>query len=150
VSGAPAQATDFGAQVTGGFTAPVYGYDAARVPWRLAVDACVNGGTATNLVNNLTSFFSGKYSSGDLINLLVAGWYSGGNPASNAISNQVSFIGPVGVGAMVNSSRANMRDRAFRAALDILENPEYNRTYYPTTVGLMTLLVLSGNALNPN
>ena len=38
---------------------------------------------------------------------------------------------------------------AFRAVLDILENPEFNRTYYPTTLGLISLLTLSGNFPHP-
>jgi endo-1,4-beta-D-glucanase Y len=149
--GTPIRAEDVGAQVTGGFTAPVYGYDAARVPWRLGLDACANGNSqATSLLTPLLSFFASQYSNGDEIDLLKAGWYSGGVDAGDlSILNQMSFIGPVGVAAMAVSSRSNMRDRAFRAVLDIIENPEFNRTYYPTTLGLITLLTMSGNLPHP-
>jgi hypothetical protein len=35
--------------------------------------------------------------------------------------------------------------RAFRAVLVFLESVEFNRTYYPSTVGLISLLEMSGN-----
>jgi endo-1,4-beta-D-glucanase Y len=149
-NGQPRQAGDFGAQVTGNFTAPVYGFDAARVPWRLGVDACANGrSTGQTLLSSLLSRFASLYNNGDSIDLIDSGFYAGPSVAANAYQNQIAFIGPVGVGAMAVSSHANMRDRAFRAVLDIIENSEYNRTYYPTTLGLITLLTMSGNMPNP-
>ncbi len=152
LDGTPVDGSSIGAKVTGGFTGPVYGYDAARVPWRLGLDACTNGEDqkAVDILTPLLTFFAdyATHQDGDRIDLLVAGWQNGG-PAIDAVSNQVSFIGPVGVGAMAVSARANMREMAFRAVLDILENPEYNQTYYPTTLGLITALTMSGNLLHP-
>ena len=57
---------------------------------------------------------------------------------------QGSYIGPVGAGAMATGNAA-MRDRAFRTMLDILESGDFNHTYFPSTVGLLTLLMMSGN-----
>jgi endo-1,4-beta-D-glucanase Y len=151
VSGAPRVAGDFGAQVTGGFTEPVYGYDAARVPWRLGLDACANGsGDASSILGNLVGFFANEYDNGNDIDVMYAGWYASG-PATGAtgyIQNQVSYIGTLGVGAMAVGN-TTMRDRAFRAVLDSMEPPEFNRTYYPTTLGLVSLLALSGNFPHP-
>lgn len=142
--------TAFNATVTGNFTeGPVYGYDAARVPWRLGLDACVNDDPdAKARLTALLSFFANEYEDGDKIDTLLAGWYAG-HVASNAAESQVSFIGPVGVGAMAIAGRDNMRDRAFRSVLDIMENPEFNRTYYPATLGLITLLTMTGNFPHP-
>jgi hypothetical protein len=42
-----------------------------------------------------------------------------------------------------------MRDRAFRAMLDVLESGDFNHTYFPSTVGLLTLLAMSGNFPTP-
>jgi hypothetical protein len=50
----------------------------------------------------------------------------------------------MGVAGMAMNNAA-MRDRAFRAMLDILENGDFNHTYFPSTVGLITALIMSGN-----
>ena len=57
---------------------------------------------------------------------------------------QGSFIGPLGVGAMAAGNSA-MRDRAMRTILDILENGDFNHTYFPSTVGFLSLLAMTGN-----
>ena len=42
-----------------------------------------------------------------------------------------------------------MRDRAFGAMLDVLESGDFNHTYFPVTVGLLTVLAMSGNFPTP-
>ncbi|MEI9938265.1 MAG: glycosyl hydrolase family 8 [Pseudomonadota bacterium] len=124
------------------------GYDAARVPWRLGMDACLGGGNTTAL-KAIVDFFAAKYDAGASIDLMKAGWIkSSGAVHPKAIDMQGSFIGPMGVGGMAMSNTA-MRDRAFRAMLDILQSGDYNHTYFPTTVGLLSLLAMSGNFPTP-
>jgi len=126
------------------------GYDAARVPWRLGMDACLGGGNTTGL-KAIVDLFASKYDAGASIDLLKAGWYkSSGLVHTNAkkVSMQGSYIGPMGVGGMAMGNSA-MRDSAFRALLDILESGDYNHTYFPSTVGLLSLLALSGNFPTP-
>jgi len=126
------------------------GYDAARVPWRLGMDACLNGGNTSGL-KAIVDLFASKYDAGASIDLMKAGWMkTSGAVHMNAIkvSNQGSYIGPIGVGAMAMGNTV-MRDRAFRALLDILESGDYNHTYFPSTVGLLSLLALSGNFPTP-
>jgi len=117
------------------------GYDAARVPWRLGMDACVSGDNTT-AVKSIATFFGGKYPS---IDLMVAGLIKGsGAEHSKAQYMQASYIGSMGVAGMATGNAA-MRDRAFRTILDILDSGDFNHTYYPTTVGLLTLLALAGD-----
>ena len=126
------------------------GYDAARVPWRLGMDACLGGGNTTGL-KAIVDLFASKYDAGASIDLMKAGWYkTSGLVHTNAkkVSNQGSYIGPMGVGAMAMGNTV-MRDRAFRALLDIMESGDYNHTYFPSTVGLLSLLALSGNFPTP-
>jgi len=126
------------------------GYDAARVPWRLGMDACLNGGNTSGL-KAIVDLFASKYDAGASIDLMKAGWYkTSGLVHTNAkkVSNQGSYIGPMGVGGMAMGNTV-MRDRAFRALLDILESGDYNHTYFPSTVGLLSLLALSGNFPTP-
>jgi len=141
-----------GAQVTSEIqdAGGAMGYDSARVPWRLGMDACINGSSAdTTAVKSIVSFFAGKYDAGASIDLMKAGWIkSSGAVHPKAIDMQGSYIGPMGVGGMA-AGNAAMRDRAFRAMLDILENGDYNHTYFPSTVGLLSLLAMSGNFPTP-
>jgi len=127
------------------------GYDAARVPWRLGMDACLNSSADTAALKAIVSFFAGKYDSGATIDLLKAGWIKGSgtvHPKAANINMQGSFIGPMGVGGMATGNTA-MRDRAFRTMLDILQSGDYNHTYFPSTVGLLSLLAMSGNFPTP-
>jgi len=93
--------------------------------------------------------FASKYDAGATIDLMKAGWIkSSGAVHPKAIDMQGSYIGPMGVAGMATGNTA-MRDRAFRAMLDLLENGDYNHTYFPSTVGLLTLLAMSGNFPTP-
>ena len=124
------------------------GYDAARVPWRLGMDACLGGDNTTGL-KAIVDFFAAKYDAGASIDLLKAGWIkTSGAVHASAVNMQGSYIGPMGVGGMAMGNTV-MRDRAFRALLDILESGDYNHTYFPSTVGLLSLLALSGNFPTP-
>jgi endo-1,4-beta-D-glucanase Y len=128
------------------------GYDAARVPYRLALDVCLNGSSAqTTALSAIVTYFAGKYDMGASIDLMRAGWYKrfdGPFSADIAKAMQGSFIGPMGTAGMAMNNAA-MRDRAFRTMLDVLESGDFNHTYFPTTVGLITLLMMSGNFPTP-
>jgi hypothetical protein len=93
----------------------------------------------------MVTFFAGQYDMGASIDLMKAGWYKAkAGPHPNAKDVQGSFIGPMGVAGMA-AGNAAMRDRAMRALLDIMESGDFNHTYFPSTVGLISLLILSGN-----
>ena len=94
-------------------------------------------------------FGLGAGDSGASIDLMKAGWYkTTGQPHPMSKDLQGSYIGPIGAGAMAMSNAA-MRDRAFRTMLDILESGDFNHTYFPSTVGLLTALMMSGNFPTP-
>ena len=80
---------------------------------------------------------------------MKAGWDKRtGEPHHEPVDCQGSFIGPMGVAGMAVGNAA-MRDRAFRAMLDILESGDFNHTYFPSTVGFLSLLIMSGNFPTP-
>jgi endo-1,4-beta-D-glucanase Y len=121
-------------------------FDGARIPWRLGFDACTGGTAAskallTSLMSNL--FSKGGVENGDRIDLITAGWTAAG-PTSGAVANSSAFLGPVGVGAMGIGDQEAL-DRAFIATLDIMERPEYYGTYFQQTVGMLSVLMMSGN-----
>jgi hypothetical protein len=150
-SGAPKSAAEVNAQVFSGLDGKVLGYDGARVAWRLGLDVCTGGAEGKSPLNTMITFFSSKYDNGDSINFMKAGWVKdSGQPHTKSVDCQGSFIGPMGVAGMaVGSSGDKFRDTAFRAMLDILDYGDFNHTYFPSTVGFLTLLLMSGNFPTP-
>lgn len=124
-------------------SAPCSAYDASRVPWRMAYDACMGDATSRTMATTITNTYAGKYPAGR-IDLLQAGFNAQGQNTSTAVRNEMAFIGTVGTAAQA-ANNAVVRDRAFRTTLDIIERPEYYKTYYSTSLGLLTLLMMSGN-----
>ena len=111
--------------------------NSARVAGRLGLDVCLGGGNNTAL-KAIVDFFAAKYDAGASIDLMKAGWYkTTGQPHPMSKDLQGSYIGPIGAGGMAMGNAA-MRDRAFRVMLDILESGDFNHTYFPSTVGLLT------------
>ncbi len=110
------------------------GYDAARVPWRLGMDACL-GSTDTTALKSIATLFNTKYPSIDIDEGRLH-QELGRNPLG--CRGDASLVHRTdGCGGMATGNTA-MRDRAFRTLLDIMENGDFNHTYYPTTEGMLT------------
>jgi hypothetical protein len=125
------------------------GYDAAIVPWRLGWDVCTGSSDGTASLTKIITFFASKYDNGDTIDFLKAGWVKDtGLPHAQSVDCQASFIGPMGVAGMaVGGETGNkFRDRAFRGVLDLLDDGDFNHKFFPSTIGLQTLLFMSGNS----
>ncbi len=125
---------------------PCLAYDGARVPWRLGFDVCTGGSTQAMLetiINKLKTSADPDVKGGARMDLVTAGWNANG-PNTGGSPNAMAFLGPVAVGAWALGD-AEARDRAFRAALDAMERPEYYETYYQATVGLLSVLMITGN-----
>lgn len=151
-TGAARSGAEVGAMVVSPIDGQSMGYDAARVPWRLGLDLCTGGMEASTSLNRIISFLAPKYDNGDTINFMKAGWVKGtGAPHQKAVDNQATFIGPMGVAGMAvgGANGAKFRDRAVRAVLDVLDYGDFNHTYFPSTVGFLTLLLMTGNFPTP-
>jgi hypothetical protein len=125
--------------------APCLAFESARTPWRLGFDLCFDSqgmGVMGGMLDKLLSTDS-TLADGARIDTIEAGWNSSG-PLAEGVGNAMAFIGPLGVAGM-GLNDATTRDRAFRATLDIIERPEFYKTYYQTTLGLIALLTMSGN-----
>lgn len=116
-------------------------YDASRIPWRVGYDVCFDGAgsaLAGRIVTKFNTYYAGR------IDLLEAGWNTAGNPTAGAVPNEMAFLGTVAVAAWATDNATN-RDRAFYAALDLLELREYYKKYYSTSLGLLTTVLMTGN-----
>jgi endo-1,4-beta-D-glucanase Y len=142
----------------GAATDLIYQYDAHRVPWRVGLDACWNGSSsAKSFLTKISGFFAGiaatSGANGGGLGRLVDLYDLNGAAAPNAAPNSMSLIGSAAVGAMsgsnssfVNSAWQILLDGENRATLDVAKaGSQSGYSYYNATVGLLTMLSLSGN-----
>jgi endo-1,4-beta-D-glucanase Y len=121
-----------------------YGYDAARTPWRIAQDACwYNEARAKAYLGRVATFFKGVGPSAikDGYNL------DGSNPGMYVSS---AFEGPVGNAAMAASGDyADFIRQIYGRVSSVTKtgtSSAYN--YYNASVGLLSLMLMTGNMAN--
>jgi hypothetical protein len=125
------------------------GYDAARFPLRVGLDTCTGGTEGAYVRTMIAAYrsFDRTFESGN-VRFLPSGFGADGKPSSVEPSFEMALIGSVGVGAMA-AGDTEARDQAFRAVLDLIERPEFYKTSYSSSLGLITLLMMSGNWPTP-
>jgi hypothetical protein len=147
----------------GGCTGPdgsgndvLYQYDSHRIPMRIGLDYCWNGtAAAKTYVDKITSFFATNAQAGkDGIGRISDLYNTSGSAASGSAPNSASIIGTAAVGAMASGTQKAWLDDAYQAVFDMttratMAPPDSSGktpySYYNATVGLLTLLMLTGN-----
>lgn len=137
----------------GAATDTLYQYDSHRIPWRIGLDYCWNGGAAAkSYLAKTSAFFQSQTSGGvaklpDILNL-------DGTPGTGPAPNSSSILGTAAVGAMSDPAYKTFLDDAYQSVFDQVTRgtmaPVDNAgktpySYYNATVGLLTLLTMSGN-----
>jgi endo-1,4-beta-D-glucanase Y len=140
-----------------------YQYDSHRTPWRIGLDVCWNGASTASAgktyIDKVVGFFAGASATAGLSSLADIYTTSGSISTSSTFAyNSMSLIGCAGAGAMGSTATgaASFRDRVwkFLLAAQYTDNPIFKTgnsstkpgyTYYNATVGLLTLMTLSGN-----
>lgn len=112
-------------------------YDAARAPWRLAVDAAwFCDARALAQLEKLNAFFQGVGAAN-----IVDGYRLGGEPLGQW--HNAAFVAPAAAGAIV-STRASYRSALWSETVRLTDG-----NYYNDTLRLLSLLFISGNMPNP-
>jgi hypothetical protein len=130
-----------------------YQYDACRTPFRMTEDYLWFGTPASQNYATLTSnFFSGVGAVS-----IVDGYYLNGTPhphlpsltvSQNPGTQSAAFVGPAGVGGMVNHNYQAFLDQAYQ---DLVGSKLLvGGTYYDESWTVMSLLMMSGNFLDYN
>jgi endo-1,4-beta-D-glucanase Y len=131
-----------------------YQYDSHRVPWRVGTDYCWNGtAAAATYLNKLITFFSGLNGTASIYDIYTL---NGATVSGTSEPNSMSIVGSAGVGSLSSPSFASFSSSAWqfvldgenRASLDTViatGATAYSYSYYNATVGLLTLLTMSGN-----
>jgi endo-1,4-beta-D-glucanase Y len=110
-----------------------YGYDAARTPWRIAMDWCFNGEVrARDYLMKIGAFFDGVGASN-----IGDGYSLTGSPTTG--NKNMAFIGPAGVSGMAGFP--TLLNGAFNYGI----GNGGDQSYYPSSLRMISMLMMSGN-----
>ena len=134
----------------------LYQYDSHRIPFRIGIDYCWNGGTAaSSYLTKVSSFFAGKAANGvgRVLDIFTPAGGDVGVGTAPTAPNSSSVLGTSAVGALGISADAGYVRDAYQVVFDqstraSLNDPATGLTpysYFNASVGLMTLLVMTGN-----
>lgn len=121
-----------------------YWYNAGRDPWRLGVDAILNGDPTTlDQVRKISEW--ARTSSGGNANNILGGYELNGTPL-NAWQDHF-FIAPMAVAAMTGSGEAGQE--WLNALYSRIYQEQNSHDYYAGAVTLQSLLAITGNFWDP-
>ena len=122
-----------------GATDGEYGYNACRVPWRLATDYLVTGEARTKAqLQRINTFI--KMTTAGNPQRITDGYKLNGTRGSDVSGTDLSFSAPFAVSAIVDASNQAWLDAVWR--LIVATAPD---VYYGDTVKMISLIVISGN-----
>jgi endo-1,4-beta-D-glucanase Y len=139
-----------------------YQYDSHRIPMRIGVDYCFNStDEAKAYATKTTAFFANIAQKGT--GFITDMYMPSGLPASGATTNSASMLGTAAVGAMASDNQTFLND-AYQAVFDLLtrgtmappiytdvdprSSPLPTYRYYNATVGMLTLLIMTGSFMH--
>ena len=115
-----------------------YGYDAARTPWRIAMDWCFNKEPrAQAYLMKIGAFFNPMASN---IANVGDGYALSGSVKSN--NHNMAFIGPLGVAGMAGFPA--MTNASFMYGV----TNQGDLNYFPSSLRMISMLMMSGNFLD--
>jgi endo-1,4-beta-D-glucanase Y len=122
-----------------------YNYNSCRVPWRLTTDYLVAGETrAKTSVDKINTWL--KSSTSNTPSNINSGFYLNGSNLPGNNYSDPSFIAPFTVGAMTNSANQTWLNGVY----DFLLTQSFDsNTYFPNTLTMLDLIVISGNYWPP-
>ena len=116
-----------------------YTYDAARTPFRIALDACWHGeARASAYAQKVGAFFAGVGVAS------IKDGYTLDGQATGQYSNS-TFIGPAGVAGMAANQTKLVMDAYTKVATDSTDGTE---SYYNLSWALFSTLMMTGNFVN--
>ena len=119
-----------------------YFYNAGRAPWRLGLDALLNGDPASRVQADKMATWAKSATQGDGGRIKAGYTLAGGDLPGNGYFSTF-FASPFGVAAMVSADNQAFLDSIYAKVRDS------HQGYYPDTVNLLCLLAMSGNYWDP-
>ena len=119
-----------------------YSYNAGRDPWRLALDALLNGNAKSGTQAKSISTWLKTKVSGNPLNIRAGYLLNGSNITGNNYFTSF-FVAPVGVASMLD-----VNNQAWLNAIYASVRTDHE-DYYEDSVTLLSLLAMSGNYWDP-
>jgi endo-1,4-beta-D-glucanase Y len=142
----------------GGANDMIYQYDSHRVPMRIGLDYCFNTTPdAKTYVGKTTTFFATSAFAGkDGIGRIYDIYNLNGSQLTGTPNNSASILGTAAVGAMADGSQQTFLNDAYQGVFDLVTRSTLSTlptstpqttpySYYNATVGMLTLLMMTGN-----
>jgi endo-1,4-beta-D-glucanase Y len=121
-----------------------YNFNACRVPWRVGVDAVINGDSrAATIVDRMTSW--ARSNTGDSASGIRAGYWLDGDMLPNRDYVHLAYMAPFGVAAMTSADNQNWLNQIWNQVVTY----QGNDTYYGDTIAMIDLIIMSGNYWAP-
>jgi endo-1,4-beta-D-glucanase Y len=120
-----------------------YGYDSCRMPWRITMDYCWNGSANAKMyLEKVGAFFAAAGASNIVDGYSLTGAKTGNSP-------NLAFIGPAGVAGMSNLTDIAGLQTLLDGAFTLTVNPPGgNAAYFPQSLRVLSMLMMSGNFLD--
>jgi endoglucanase len=125
----------------------IYGYDACRTPWRVGIDWCFSGSAdAHGILAPMAAYFAGIGASA------IRGPVGLDGTTSSAAMPYANpeFTGPAGIAGMVDTSAAGQTflDQTWTRTDSQVQQSAGSPNYFGASVGLISMLVMSGNFID--
>ena len=128
-----------------------FGFDACRAPWRVGMDYCWSGsGSAKTFLTPMVNFFV-QYANQTLgpKSIKIPITPLSGSAAGQYVSGAIT--GPAAVAAMMSASNQSFVDSSWTYLYSVVINAtsgQANDNYFSSSVGLISMLALSGNFID--
>ena len=117
-----------------------YSWNAARYPWRVALDYLLFGDArAQASVAPLTAFM--RHSTGDDPTQIADGYALDGTTMPDPGLNSMAFVAPLGVAAMVDPANQRWLDSIWA---DTVQTPISQEDYFGNTLKLLSMIAMNG------
>ncbi len=122
-----------------------FGYDACRAPWREGLDYCwsASASAKTFLTPMVTYFVQYASQNGGPKSIKIPITSLSGGAGQN-VSGAIS--GPIAIAAMMSASNQSFVDSSWTYLYSVITNDTTNApNYFSSTIGLISMLAISGN-----
>jgi endo-1,4-beta-D-glucanase Y len=124
-----------------------YNYNSCRTPWRIGCDYLLNADSRSKTASDKINAWIKTAANNDPHNI-HSGYYLNGDPLPNSNYEDLSFIAPFGVSAMVNASNQSWLNALWSYIIGVANLKRDG--YYGNTIKMQCMIIMSGNWWTPN
>jgi endo-1,4-beta-D-glucanase Y len=125
-----------------------FGYDACRAPWRVGLDYCWNGSSqAQTFLTKMVAYFTQASNNGANVSGIKIPVSTGGGTGQ---FNSGAITGPAAIAAMMSPSNQTFVNNSWTYLYSLVGSAGSpgNLNYFSSTLGLISMLALSGNFID--